>query len=33
MGGSFLLTCHLEFVRKLAPSFVVNVSKDFGIVI
>lgn len=32
-GGLSLLTCNLEFVRKLAPTFVLNVSMDFGFII
>lgn len=33
IGGLFLLTCNLEFVEELAPSFVIKVFMDFGFVI
>ena len=32
-GGLSLLICNLEFVRKLAANFVLNVSLDFGFII
>ena len=32
-GGLSLLTCNLEFVRKLAPNFILNVSMDFDFII
>ena len=32
-GSLSLLTCNLEFVKKLVFSFVLNVSMDFGFII